>query len=167
MERLIALLLQIDIIPTASTPPSVWGAYGLVAFLSLFGVAKLFELGAKFFLNRQAKVDDAEVINRGKETDAKIDALKIITDRLKSVEARLDSMQDELRSHMETNARLSVENEFLKRENDRLTLEVGELRKDSLEKAGQVRILSDHLRAAEAKIESMLLKMAGLPQPIK
>lgn len=166
MERLIGLLLQTDLTQTASITPLMWVIYAVGGFLSLIGIRKIIESFVKAYINKKGKLEDAEVVNRGKETEARTDALKIITDRLKLVETRLDNMQDELRAHMETNARLSVENEFLKKENDRLTAEVGELRKETLERAGRVRVLEEHLHKAEAKIENLILKLAGLKPDI-
>lgn len=162
MELLTSFLLQTEAGPITGMTPLMWVIYSIGGILSLIGVGKIIESFVKAYIARKGKISDAEVVNRGKETEARTDALKIITDRLKSVEARLDMMQDELRAHMETNARLSVENEFLKKENDRLTIEIGELRKETLERAGKVTLLEDHLHKAEAKIETLILKLAGL-----
>lgn len=133
----------------------VIGAVGTLITVigGILGVNKLAEMRQKRKYDLKDKHDSMADANQGKQIDADAAAFVIVSDRLKLVESRLDTLQDDLRKQMETNATLAAENKHLQKENDELKLEVKKLRDHRRESDKTIAALRSELDILKLRVD--------------
>lgn len=116
---------------------------------------------------RRQKKEQGEqhMSNAGKEIDADVTALNLITDRLKTVELRIDNLQEKLSVEMAKNSRLEAENEALRKENERLATRLHGFAEKLTHKDKEILDLRLELQQTRSDLESLRVEFhAGQPQ---
>lgn len=138
---------------------------GVIALAATLGVGNLLlavyqrwakkreEEGAMHDTINTKRIDADEAV-RGKQIDADQAAFVIVSERLKLVEARIDTLQADLSDQREMNARKDQKIEHLEKDNTELRAEVDTLRKDRRQQDIVIAELRSELNALKIIVES-------------
>jgi regulator of replication initiation timing len=105
-----------------------WIAGFAVTVLTTLGAAKLIENRQSRRYQIEDKNRDIHESNQGRQIDLDQAAFNAFAKRLETVERDLKEVNEKLGTAMERNARLEVENEHLKKTNDRQESELVDMR---------------------------------------
>lgn len=131
----------------------------LTIILSTLGIGAILLFLVKHFVVRYTQNKDKhhaiDITNQGKAIDAETEAFQLVLARLKVVEERLDKVQAEHTSHMKEYGKVTAENAWLKKDNERQENEIKELRDDAVKRTARIEELERKVDELTRRIEAM------------